>query len=131
MQPITYTPIGIIHTPFAEQKGTPIQPPGAAGVAGHVVRRPEDTDKLCVVVPVRSDPVPGIVPRMAGKTDRIAGAVQRRGHADFIVRGIVFRVLGASVYLRVNYLRNNEFVLRNTPKRVWGCHRCRCNSYDD
>jgi len=36
MNQITYTPIGIIHSPYKEPKGTPIQPPGARGVAGSV-----------------------------------------------------------------------------------------------
>lgn len=33
---IEYKPIGIIHTPFSEMKGMPIQPAGAAGVKGTV-----------------------------------------------------------------------------------------------
>jgi tRNA-Thr(GGU) m(6)t(6)A37 methyltransferase TsaA len=33
---IEFTPIGIIHSPFAELEGMPIQPSGAAGVKGHV-----------------------------------------------------------------------------------------------
>ena len=36
MNEITYQPIGIIHSPFEEPKGTPIQPPGAGGVKGSV-----------------------------------------------------------------------------------------------
>jgi tRNA-Thr(GGU) m(6)t(6)A37 methyltransferase TsaA len=31
-----YEPIGYIHTPFKESRGTPIQPTGAAGVAGRI-----------------------------------------------------------------------------------------------
>ena len=41
MKQITYTPIGIIHSPFKEPKGTPIQPPGARGVGGSVELFPE------------------------------------------------------------------------------------------
>jgi tRNA-Thr(GGU) m(6)t(6)A37 methyltransferase TsaA len=33
---ITYKPIGVVHSPFKEPKGTPIQPPSAEGVAGTV-----------------------------------------------------------------------------------------------
>jgi tRNA (adenine37-N6)-methyltransferase len=33
---VEYTPIGIIHSPFKEPVGMPIQPTGAAGVAGTV-----------------------------------------------------------------------------------------------
>lgn len=33
---IEYTPIGIIHSPFRELEGMPIQPAGAAGVKGTV-----------------------------------------------------------------------------------------------
>ncbi len=33
---IHYTPIGIIHSPFKEVKGTPIQPAGAKGIDGNV-----------------------------------------------------------------------------------------------
>ena len=33
---IEFTPIGIIHSPFMEPEGMPIQPPGAAGAKGTV-----------------------------------------------------------------------------------------------
>ena len=33
---IEFTPIGIIHSPFTEPEGMPIQPAGAAGVKGTV-----------------------------------------------------------------------------------------------
>ena len=33
---IEFHPIGVIHTPFTEPKGMPIQPAGAAGVRGTV-----------------------------------------------------------------------------------------------
>ena len=33
---IHYTPIGIIHSPFKEVKGTPIQPAGAEGIEGSI-----------------------------------------------------------------------------------------------
>ena len=36
MQPVTYTPIGVIHTPFKDAAGMPIQPRSAEGVAGMV-----------------------------------------------------------------------------------------------
>jgi tRNA-Thr(GGU) m(6)t(6)A37 methyltransferase TsaA len=36
MDEIVYRPIGVIHSPFKEPRGTPIQPPGAGGVAGSV-----------------------------------------------------------------------------------------------
>jgi len=36
MTEITYKPIGIIHSPFKEPKGTPIQPEGARGIDGTV-----------------------------------------------------------------------------------------------
>jgi tRNA (adenine37-N6)-methyltransferase len=36
MDPITYTPIGIIHTPFASTVGMPIQSVGAAGTPGTI-----------------------------------------------------------------------------------------------
>ena len=38
---ITYRPIGIIHSPFTDIAGMPIQPRGAAGVRGSVEVRPE------------------------------------------------------------------------------------------
>ncbi len=38
---ITYQPIGIIHSPFKEPKGTPIQPPAARDIAGTVEIFPE------------------------------------------------------------------------------------------
>ncbi|MEA3470752.1 MAG: tRNA (N6-threonylcarbamoyladenosine(37)-N6)-methyltransferase TrmO [Thermodesulfobacteriota bacterium] len=36
MDPIIYQSIGIIHTPFEDTSGVPIQPPAAEGVAGTV-----------------------------------------------------------------------------------------------
>ena len=36
MKKITYKPIGVIHSPFKEPKGTPIQPEGARGIEGTV-----------------------------------------------------------------------------------------------
>ena len=41
MTEITYTPIGIIHTPFKEPRGTPIQPAAAGGIRGTVEIFPE------------------------------------------------------------------------------------------
>jgi len=36
MSPITFTPIGIIHSPWTDLAGMPIQPAGARGVRGHI-----------------------------------------------------------------------------------------------
>ena len=36
MGKITYSPIGVIHTPFQEVEGIPIQPSGALGIKGTV-----------------------------------------------------------------------------------------------
>jgi tRNA-Thr(GGU) m(6)t(6)A37 methyltransferase TsaA len=36
MGEIKYRPIGIVHSPFKEPKGTPIQPSGAEGIGGTV-----------------------------------------------------------------------------------------------
>ena len=41
MDEIIYKPIGVIHSPFKEPKGTPIQPAGARGIEGSVVVFPE------------------------------------------------------------------------------------------
>ena len=46
MQEIRYRPIGVIHSPFKETKGMPIQPAGARGVAGTVEVIPECADGL-------------------------------------------------------------------------------------
>jgi tRNA-Thr(GGU) m(6)t(6)A37 methyltransferase TsaA len=46
MDEITYRPIGVIHSPFKEPKGTPIQPPGARGVEGSVELFPEYLEGL-------------------------------------------------------------------------------------
>ena len=46
MQEIRYRPIGVIHSPFKETKGMPIQPAGARGVAGTVEVIPEYSDGL-------------------------------------------------------------------------------------
>jgi len=46
MEEITYRPIGVVHSPFKEPRGTPIQPPGAEGVAGTVEVFPEYAEGL-------------------------------------------------------------------------------------
>ncbi|MCD5408740.1 tRNA (N6-threonylcarbamoyladenosine(37)-N6)-methyltransferase TrmO [Candidatus Bipolaricaulota bacterium] len=43
---IVYEPIGVIHTPFREPKGTPIQPPAARGIQGRVEVFPEYAEGL-------------------------------------------------------------------------------------
>jgi tRNA-Thr(GGU) m(6)t(6)A37 methyltransferase TsaA len=43
---IIYKPIGVVHSPFKEPKGTPIQPPSAEGVAGTVEVFPEYAEGL-------------------------------------------------------------------------------------
>jgi tRNA-Thr(GGU) m(6)t(6)A37 methyltransferase TsaA len=43
---ITYTPIGIIHSPFHDPVGMPIQPPGARGIRGTVEIFPPYRDGL-------------------------------------------------------------------------------------
>jgi len=46
MNEIKYKPIGIIHSPFKEPKGTPIQPAGAKGIDGTVEIFPEYAEGL-------------------------------------------------------------------------------------
>jgi tRNA-Thr(GGU) m(6)t(6)A37 methyltransferase TsaA len=46
MMQIIYQPIGVIHSPFTELAGMPIQPAGAAGVTGTAVLHPEFTPGL-------------------------------------------------------------------------------------
>ena len=46
MREIRYSPIGVIHSPFKETKGMPIQPAGARGVAGTIEVIPECGDGL-------------------------------------------------------------------------------------
>lgn len=46
MSKISYKPIGVIHTPFKEPKGTPIQPAAGEGVKGYIEIFPEYTDGL-------------------------------------------------------------------------------------
>lgn len=43
---ITYRSIGVIHSPFKQPKGTPIQPPAAKGVEGTVELFPEYLEGL-------------------------------------------------------------------------------------
>jgi tRNA-Thr(GGU) m(6)t(6)A37 methyltransferase TsaA len=43
----TYTPIGIIHSPYEDLSGMPIQPTGARGVRGTIDIFPEYRDGLC------------------------------------------------------------------------------------
>jgi len=43
---ITYKPIGVVHSPFSETKGMPIQPSGAKGIKGTVELLPEYAEGL-------------------------------------------------------------------------------------
>lgn len=46
MGKITYNPIGVIHSPFKDIKGMPIQPAGATGVQGTLEINPEYVNGL-------------------------------------------------------------------------------------
>ena len=46
MKEIRYVPIGIIHSPFKDIKGMPIQPTGARGIAGTIEIYPEYVNGL-------------------------------------------------------------------------------------
>ena len=46
MNEIKYKPIGIIHSPYKQPKGTPIQPAGAKGINGRVEVFPEYAEGL-------------------------------------------------------------------------------------
>jgi len=46
MNELKYKPIGVIHSPFKEPKGTPIQPAGAKGIDGTVEVFPEYAEGL-------------------------------------------------------------------------------------
>lgn len=43
---ITYTPIGVIHSPFTDTTGMPIQPAGAKGIPGTVEVKPAYCDGI-------------------------------------------------------------------------------------
>jgi len=47
MQQIIYNPIGIIHSPFTQREGTPIQPSSAQNVRGHIDIYDEYAEGLC------------------------------------------------------------------------------------
>ena len=46
MEAVKYEPIGIIHSPFEDPKGMPIQPAGAQGISGTVELQAEYEDGL-------------------------------------------------------------------------------------
>lgn len=46
MTPIVFHPIGIVHSPFDDSEGMPIQPAGADGVAGVVTLFPDYLEGL-------------------------------------------------------------------------------------
>jgi len=47
MNEISYRPIGIIHSPFTEIEGIPIQPSAAKGIKGHIILNEKYVDGLC------------------------------------------------------------------------------------
>jgi len=58
MKEIKYKPIGVIHSPFKEVKGTPIQPLAAKDIDGTVEIFPEyieglkDLDSFSHIIPI-------------------------------------------------------------------------------
>jgi len=46
MDAVRYEPIGVIHSPFRETQGMPVQPTGAKGVEGRVELLPQCADGL-------------------------------------------------------------------------------------
>jgi tRNA-Thr(GGU) m(6)t(6)A37 methyltransferase TsaA len=46
LDPISFVPIGTIHTPFTNPDGMPIQPAGARGIGGSVMLFPEYAEGL-------------------------------------------------------------------------------------
>ena len=46
LEPVTFRPIGIIRTPFADTDGMPVQPVGAMGVAGSIELDPAYAEGL-------------------------------------------------------------------------------------
>jgi tRNA-Thr(GGU) m(6)t(6)A37 methyltransferase TsaA len=46
MDKVEYRPIGVIHTPFKEPKGVPIQPSGRRDIKGTIELKPEYRDAL-------------------------------------------------------------------------------------
>jgi tRNA-Thr(GGU) m(6)t(6)A37 methyltransferase TsaA len=46
MEKITYNQIGVIHSPFKNTKGMPIQPAGAKGISGTIVIKQEYVEGL-------------------------------------------------------------------------------------
>lgn len=46
MDEVSYKPIGVVHSPFKEPKGTPIQPSGAEGVNGTIEVYPQYAEGL-------------------------------------------------------------------------------------
>jgi tRNA-Thr(GGU) m(6)t(6)A37 methyltransferase TsaA len=43
---ISYTPIGVIHSPFGEPDGMPIQPSAAQGIQGHILMHEDYVEGL-------------------------------------------------------------------------------------
>jgi tRNA-Thr(GGU) m(6)t(6)A37 methyltransferase TsaA len=47
MNQVTYKPIGIIHSPFTQIEGMPIQSSAAKGIKGHIVVNEDYVEGLC------------------------------------------------------------------------------------
>lgn len=46
MEPVTFTPVGVVHSLHKELAGMPVQPPSAAGIAGEIEIFPEFAEGL-------------------------------------------------------------------------------------
>ena len=81
---IEYTPIGVVHSPFLESKGTPIQPSRSNGARGTVevfpefAGRPQRSRRLLAHHPVvPPPPIDGVAPQgRALSRHRAAGALR-------------------------------------------------------
>ena len=46
MNPVTFYPVGIVHSPHKELSGMPVQPPSAEGITGEIEIFPEFAEGL-------------------------------------------------------------------------------------
>ena len=46
MEPVTFSPVGVVHSPHKELAGMPVQPPAAAGFTGEIELLPEYAEGL-------------------------------------------------------------------------------------
>jgi tRNA-Thr(GGU) m(6)t(6)A37 methyltransferase TsaA len=86
MDPIIYTPIGVIHSPFTSTVGMPVQSVAAGGIAGTIELDPQFLDGLADLEEFSHLILLTHLHQMSGYALRVVPYMDERSHGIFATR---------------------------------------------